>query len=87
MAAQIQLKLYKLYIMRRSFYTVITIAAIGLASCGGSAENNDAAADSTINDTVNFNTTPQDSLSMVDSAVKEIDGVAIDSNTVIKPTP
>ncbi len=72
--------------MKRYFYTMLTIAAIGLAACGASPENNDAAADSTVNDTATFNTSTSDSLTLVDSAVKEsTDGLTVDSAGGLKP--
>ena len=72
--------------MKRYLLTVLTIASIGLAACGGAPENNEAAADSTINDTASFNTTSSDSLQLVDSAVKEsTDGLTVDSSGGLKP--
>lgn len=72
--------------MKRYFYTMLAIAAIGLAACGGSPENNDAAADSTITDTATFDTSSTDSLTMVDSAVKEsTDKLTVDSSGGLKP--
>jgi len=72
--------------MKKYFFTVLAIAAIGLASCGGSPENNEAAADSTINDTASFDTSTADSLQQVDSAVKEsTDGLTVDSSGGLKP--
>lgn len=72
--------------MRKSFYSLLVLAAIGLAACGSSAENNDMAADSTINDTATFNSTStSDSLQLVDSAVKEsTDGLTVDSSGGLK---
>lgn len=72
--------------MRKYFYTMLAVAIIGLSSCGGSPENNDTAADSTINDTASFNTSTSDSLTLVDSAVKEsTDGLTVDSAGGLKP--
>jgi ABC-type glycerol-3-phosphate transport system substrate-binding protein len=72
--------------MKKYFYTMLALATIGLAACGGSAENNDAAADSTVTDTATFNTSSTDSLNMVDSAVKEsTDGLTVDSSGGLKP--
>jgi len=73
--------------MRKSFFGLLVLAAIGLAACGSSPENNDMAADSTINDTATFNSTSSsDSLQMVDSAVKEVtDGLTVDSSGGLKP--
>lgn len=73
--------------MKKSFYSLLFVAAIGLAACGSSPENNDAAADSTINDTATFNnTSTSDSLQLVDSAVKEsTDGLTVDSSGGLKP--
>lgn len=72
--------------MRKSLYTLLAVAAIALAACGGSPENNDTAADSTVNDTASFNTSTSDSLKLVDSAVKEsTDGLTVDSSGGLKP--
>jgi uncharacterized protein YcfL len=73
--------------MRKSFYSLLVLAAIGLAACGSSAENNDMADDSTINDTATFNSTStSDSLQLVDSAVKEsTDKLTVDSSGGLKP--
>jgi uncharacterized protein YcfL len=73
--------------MRKYFYSLLVVAAVGLAACGSSPENNDTAADSTVNDTATFNSTStSDSLQLVDSAVKEsTDGLTVDSNGGLKP--
>jgi uncharacterized protein YcfL len=73
--------------MRKYFYSLLVVAAVGLAACGSSPENNDTAADSTVNDTATFNnTSTSDSLQLVDSAVKEsTDGLTVDSSGGLKP--
>lgn len=72
--------------MKRYFVSLLAAAAIGLAACGSSPENNDAAADSTINDTTSFDTSSSDSLQLVDSAVKEsTDGLTVDSSGGLQP--
>jgi uncharacterized protein YcfL len=72
--------------MKRYFFALLAVAAIGLAACGSSPENNDTAADSTVNDTASFDTSSSDSLQLVDSAVKEsTDGLTVDSSGGIKP--
>lgn len=72
--------------MRKYAYTLLAIAAIGLAACGGNPENNDTAADSTVNDTAALGTSSSDSLQLVDSAVKEsTDGLTVDSSGGLKP--
>ncbi|MGN7206051.1 hypothetical protein ACTHQF_17390 [Pedobacter sp. SAFR-022] len=72
--------------MKRYFFSLLAVAAIGLAACGSSPENNDAAADSTINDTTSFDTSSSDSLQLVDSAVKEsTDRLTVDSSGGLQP--
>ncbi len=72
--------------MRKYVFTLLAIAAIGLAACGDNPENNDTAADSTINDTAALGTSSSDSLQLVDSAVKEsTDGLTVDSSGGLKP--
>lgn len=72
--------------MKRYFFSLLAVAAIGLAACGNSPENNDAAADSTINDTTSFDTSSSDSLQLVDSAVKEsTDRLTVDSSGGLQP--
>ncbi|GEM_PF-1778628 len=74
--------------MKRYIYIMLAVATLGLASCGGSPENNADAADSTINDTASFNNASADSLQLVDSAVKEsTDGLTVDSSGGLKPVP
>jgi PBP1b-binding outer membrane lipoprotein LpoB len=72
--------------MKKYFYTMLVVGAIGLAACGNSPENNETAADSTVNDTATINTSSTDSLQMVDSAVKEsTDGLTVDSSGGLQP--
>lgn len=72
--------------MKKYVYTLLAIAAIGFASCGGNPEHNDTAADSTVNDTAALGTSSSDSLQLVDSAVKEsTDGLTVDSSGGLKP--